>query len=140
MIPDKRVSWFCSVTPKLRVPVEEFKQKREFYIVGCAIVQNAVLNIASRAVSDCWLGLSNVILRGKQATAENTSAFKGRTLPADDFIFSSNGKILYREKLFQLMYLLNENSAASSILILWQIFFKNNAIKINNDKYDAAIL
>ena len=31
--------------------------------------------------------------------------------------FSSNGIILYREKLFEFMYLLNENSIASSILL-----------------------
>ena len=38
------------------------------------------------------------------------------------------------------MYFFNENSIASSILLLLQIFFKKNAIKINNDKCDGAIL
>ena len=90
------------------------------------------------------MGLSNVIFGGDKQELKISLRSEGTTLSADDFVFSSNGVILYREKPFQFMYLLNENSIASSILLLLQIFFKKNAVKIheslNNNECDVGTL
>ena len=69
------------------------------------------------------VGLSNVIFGGDNRQLKTRPRSEDKTLPANNLIFSLNGKIWYLEKRFQFMHLLNENSIASSILLLLQIFF-----------------
>ena len=73
--------------------------------------------------------LSNVIFGGDKRQLKTRLRSEGRTLPADYLIFSLNGKILYRGKPFQFMYLYNENLIASSIFLLLQIFLKKMQLK-----------